>query len=202
LNPTTGKTGGKTIFSSKDNDAPVPPHAMEPKVDLNLATGRTLEPTYGMEPKVRSYEPKPWFDTRRSLKTRINELLDVDTIHPADIVHPMMADLIKQCCLPKKDKSPMMWMQRGQEVLNRCLVEKRRYQMTTDLKLFVPQKLFEILIFGWSKVAHREHVAQVRMKEILQLAIEEGKMDDTFLHTKLNIPRTARIASDVYPTVY
>ena len=164
--------------------------------------GQRQQQQHRKDSKERPFEPKPWFDTHRPLDVRINELLDVDTIHPADIVHPMMEDLIKQCCRATNGQNAIAGLQRGQEVLYRCLVEKRRYQMTTDLKLFVPQKLFQTLIFGWSKIAHKEYVAQARMKEIIQLAIEEGKMDDAFLHTKLSVPRTKRIASDIYPTVY
>jgi hypothetical protein len=169
------------------------------------------------------YDPKPWFDVRRPLEVRVKELLEIDTLHPADIVHPMMKDLIQQCCGRTSSSSSsssnrgskhynsnnynnnnnmtLEGLQRGQEVLDRCLVEKRRYQMTTQMKLFIPQALIQTILFGWCKVAQHEFVAQARMKEIVQLAIEEGKRDDLFLHTTLDIPRTKRIAAEVFPTV-
>ena len=172
------------------------------------ATSTTTEPMSHGGPAIISFEPKPWFDTRQSLDVRINELLNVETLHPADIVHPMMADFIRECCRSghiNRDRTNssgvIAGLQRGQEILDRCLVEKRRYQMSTNLKLFVPQQLFQILLFGWCKIAHKEIAAQARMKETLQLAIEEGKMDDAFLH-KLGILRTPRIASEVFPNVY
>jgi hypothetical protein len=137
---------------------------------------------------------KPWFDVRHPLEFRIKELLDSSSLHPADLIHPRMEDLLKGCCLLRT----LQGLQFGQDIIDRLLVEKRRYHVA-ELMVFVPEKLFRILLYGYANVAAQEVVAQSRMREIIQLAIEEGKTDLAYME-KHQCRVNSRTASEVFPT--
>jgi hypothetical protein len=137
---------------------------------------------------------KPWFDERRPLQLRIKDILDTPSLHPADLIHPRMEELLKECCLLKT----LQGLQFGQDIIDRLLVEKRRFHVS-DLKVFVPERLLRILLYGYATMASKETVAQSRMREIIQQGIEEGKMDRTYLQ-KFDQPISTRMASEVFPT--
>jgi hypothetical protein len=126
-----------------------------------------------------AYAPKPWLDGRRSLESRVRELLDVPTIHPADFHDPSMQDLVKQCC----QQGDLEGMQLAQNVIDRLLVEKRRLQ-ASGMNVFVPIHLIQTLLYGWAVLAADLRVAQGRMREVVQFAIDEAKQDVFFLGKK------------------
>jgi hypothetical protein len=137
---------------------------------------------------------KPWLDERRPLQLRIKDILDAPSLHPADLIHPKMEELLKECCM----LGTLQGLQFGQDIVDRLLVEKRRFHVL-DYKVFVPERLLRILLYGYATVASKEVVAQSRMREILQQGIDEGKVDRAFLQ-KFDPPITKRMASEIFPT--
>jgi hypothetical protein len=149
------------------------------------------------DPVVKNLEGdiiKPWLDERRALQLRIKDILDAPSLHPADLIHPKMEDLLKECCL----LGTLQGLQFGQDIVDRLLVEKRRFHVL-DYKVFVPERLLRILLYGYANVASKEVVAQSRMREIVQQGVDEGKVDRSFLQ-KFDQPISKRMASEIFPT--
>lgn len=157
--------------------------------------------------------PKAWLDESRPVERRVQELLEASTVHPADF--SLLQGLVKQCC----QRGTLEGMQLAQDVMDRLLVEKKRWQQRqqsgssgvetllassppdgdknnndnktihstiTNMKtpiVIVPMNLFQTLLYGWACLAGNLRVAQTRMDQVLQLALEEAKQDDAAILT-------------------
>jgi hypothetical protein len=136
----------------------------------------TLRPT--SKPNAH-YLPKPWLDVNLSVESRVQELLEASDLHPADLHDDAMQDLVKKCCQIGNFEG----MQLAQDVVDRLLVEKKRLQ-ATGMTILVPVHLIQTLLYGWAVLASTLRVAEKRMREVLQLAIEEAKQDAATFATK------------------
>lgn len=149
------------------------PQPRHPRGGAPLSTERTPSSSSSAAP---SYQPKPWLDEKRSIESRVQELMEAPKLHPADLQEPSMLDLVKQCCR----LGNLEGMKLAQDVVDRLLVEKRRMQ-AADMIIHVPVQLHQTVLFGWASMALNHRVAPSRMREVLQLAVEEAKQDAAML---------------------
>lgn len=123
-----------------------------------------------------AYSVKAWLDTSRSLDARVWALTDAPKIHPAEITQGRLADLLTECCKLKS----LEGMQLAQEIMDRILVEKRRYR-DEEVDVFVPVELWSVILFGWVKIASSNDMALDRMIDLMKTIIGEAKADENHL---------------------
>lgn len=162
-------TGTSTVFRTATvlpiitNIARIPQH-------VQFSTLQSTSPT------TSPSKVKPWLDKTRSVEGRVQEIIEAPRLHAADFYDAAMQDLVKKCC----QLGNLEGMQLAQDVLDRLLVEKRRLQ-ATGIVISVPVDLIQTLLYGWAVLASTLRVAQDRMREVLQMAIEEAKQDDLMI---------------------
>lgn len=115
---------------------------------------------------------KPWLDPNRPLLTRVEQFVEAPRLHPADLASPLIADLVEQCCRLQSIEG----MQAAQEIVDRLLVEKRRWK-AQDVLVYVPASTLQLILYGWAVLCSSNDIALLRMKEVLVLVIEEAKED-------------------------
>jgi hypothetical protein len=117
---------------------------------------------------------KPWLDVRISLNERIQEFFKAHTIHKADLHAVEMRQLLELCC----KKSNLEGMDEAHGILERLFVEKRKHQKDDpNAEYSVDQSFVNTVMFGWVNLATKLRVAMVRMRELLDMAIDEAKHD-------------------------
>ena len=83
-------------------------------------------------------------------------------------------------------------MKLAHDILDRSLAEKRHYDLNTvtiengdsnntPLLFEVPLRLFKTILFGWCNLTTKGRVAQVRMRELVNLLLEVVKHDEQIL---------------------
>lgn len=127
---------------------------------------------------VTLHTPKAWLDKSRSLASRVKALMDTPKIHPTEISTRAsdLENLLTECCKLQS----LEGMQLAQEVMERVMVEKGRY-CDEQIEVFVPVTLWEVMLFGWAKMAKKQAVALERMRDIMDIIVEEGKNDQNRL---------------------
>ena len=143
-------------------------------------------------------EPKRiWLDPSLSLKERVNRFLnrDLGRLHPLD-VSLASVDLIRECCKLNNHKG----MQYGHDILERLLEEKHHinqfFHSNSDEEendhiddttgnssplakypIFISERPFKVLMYGWSNMSRKVKIAPDRMREILDRMIQEAQND-------------------------
>jgi hypothetical protein len=115
---------------------------------------------------------RPWFDQNRSIKLRVVELVEAPKLHPGDLDSGEIVDLIDQCCRLNSVEG----MQMAQEILDRLLVEKRRWK-GKGLIVQIPVDTLQTILYGWSVLCSSSLVARDRLNELLTLVVDEAKHD-------------------------
>jgi hypothetical protein len=136
----------------------------------------SLSPTHQDDQQKKEKKLPDWMDASRPLKTRVQEFLKSKTMHLADFTCSEVEDMIRGC----GKMGTLEGMELAQDIVDRLMVEKRRVQ-TTHPDICVPVKFIQVLLYGWATLASKQRVAQTRMKEILQLAIDEAHHDASVL---------------------
>jgi hypothetical protein len=126
---------------------------------------------------------KPWLDPQRILSARVEALVDSPWIHPAEFrVDSDLHELLLECCRLQSIQGQQM----AQEIMERLLWEKTRLnnqqkeeegESAAAAVVYIPERFWQNLIFGWSKLAGKLRVARLHMQENLQSAIEAAKED-------------------------
>jgi hypothetical protein len=130
----------------------------------------TSEPSPPASPP--SLPNKPWFDQNRSINSRVIDLVEASRLHPGDLDSGEIFDLIDQCCRLNSVEG----MQMAQEILDRLLVEKRRWK-DKGLVVQVPVGTLQTILYGWSVLCSSSLVARDRLNELLTLVVDEAKHD-------------------------
>ena len=114
-----------------------------------------------------------WMGPDSSLDQKMNSLLEAPPgdLHRLD-VHLQANDLIIECC----KRNTLIGMQQAHDILNRLLLEKR-----TSKSVMIAAEPFEIIMFGWAKLA--DSSASTKMRDVLTLMEKEYQYDlDHFDH--------------------
>lgn len=141
-----------------------------------LSMVEASSPAQHDEQEKKEKKKPEWMDVRRPLKTRVQEFLASNSVHLADFTCSEVEDMIRDC----SKMGSLEGMEMAQDIVDRLLVEKRRVQMSHP-DICVPVKFIQVLLYGWATLATKQRVAQTRMKEILQLAIDESHHDVSVL---------------------
>jgi hypothetical protein len=115
---------------------------------------------------------KPWFDQNRSLSARVADLVEAPRLHPGDLDSGEIVDLISQCCRLNSVEG----MQLAQEILDRLLVEKRRWK-AKDVVVEMPVSTIQTIMYGWALLCSSSNIARDRMNDLLTLVVDEAKHD-------------------------
>lgn len=117
---------------------------------------------------------KPWLDPNVPLDDRVHEFLKARKIHKADFHAVEMKKLLEDCC----KKGSLEGMEEAHSILERLYVEKRNEQKLDPTSGYsIDQSFISTVLFGWVNLATKLRVAQVRMRELLDTAIDEVKHD-------------------------
>lgn len=117
---------------------------------------------------------KPWLDARVPLDDRVQEFLKAHTIHKADLHAKEMRQLLEDCC----KKGSLEGMDEAHTILERLFVEKRNHQkLDPKSEYCVDQSFVNTVMYGWVNLATKLRVAIIRMRELLDMAIDEAKHD-------------------------
>ena len=145
----------------------------------NSTTNTTL-------PKIPN---RPWLDRKLPLDVRVNKFVEVDMgqlgAHAVRFDAVALADV---CCR----SSGFAGMKLAHDILDRSLAEKRHFDLKivnhesnhgkqTPLLFEVPLRLFKTILFGWCNLTTKGRVAQVRMRELVNILLEVVKHDDIIL---------------------
>jgi hypothetical protein len=139
---------------------------------------------------------KPWLDPQRTLASRVDALLDSPWIHAAEFrVDSELHVLLLKCCRLQS----LPGLQMAQQIMERLLLEKTRLNAqqqeqsyttpsattatssddTFVVDVCIPERFWQNVIFGWSKLAGKLRVTRRHMKDNLVSAIEAAKSDWT-----------------------
>jgi hypothetical protein len=117
---------------------------------------------------------KPWLNATVPLNERIQEFLKSHTVHKADLHANEMRLLLADCC----KQGTLEGMEQAHSILERLYVEKRKHQKNDPTSEYsVDQSFVSTVLYGWVHLAFKLRVAMVRMRELLDLAIDEAKHD-------------------------
>jgi predicted RNase H-like HicB family nuclease len=132
-----------------------------------------------------SVNKRIWLDPNTPLVDRVNRVLtrNVGTLHPRDIILASV-DLIRE----SGKLNSFEGMQHAHDILDRILEEKRHVNEQGDRSVVViPEKVFKTLMYGWSNQAKHVKLAPQRMREILDLMIEEAEYDEQIKSERMKV---------------
>ena len=99
------------------------------------------------------------------------------TLHPLDIKLASV-DLIRECGKQKSFEG----LNQGHDLLDRLLEEKRYVNSMGGVdkqhQIVIPDRPFQVLMYGWSNLSRKVPFATQRMREIIDLMIEEAEYDE------------------------
>ena len=117
-----------------------------------------------------------WMDPESPLEQRVDRFINqpLGSIHHLDIKLTSL-DLIKECGKLKSFEG----MKNAQEILDRLIEEKKYVNNSEETTAFVviPDRPFQMVMYGWSNMCRKVKVAPQRMREVLDLMIQETEYD-------------------------
>eukprot|EP00980_Cylindrotheca_fusiformis_P001751 scaffold405_cov132-Cylindrotheca_fusiformis.AAC.3 len=120
-----------------------------------------------------------WLDPSTKLEVRVNKFVNrrLGTMHPLDI-RLASVDLIREC----GKLNSFEGMKYAHDILDRILEEKRyTHQSDSNSRslLFVAERPFQVLMYGWANLCQNVPLAPQRMREVLDLMVQEAEYDET-----------------------
>ena len=117
-----------------------------------------------------------WMDPDTPLEQRVDRYINqpLGSIHHLDIKLTSL-DLIKACGKLRSFEG----MKKAQDILDR-LVEEKRYvnnSHETITCIIIPDRPFKMVMYGWANMCRKVKVAPQRMREVLDLMIQEAEYD-------------------------
>lgn len=155
-----------------------------------------------------------YLDPKAPLEERITRFVNVKlgTMHPMDILLTSV-DLIRAGGKQRTFEG----MKFAHDVLDRIIEEKHYFNAQTSLDgatpppytIVIPEGVFEVLMYGWSNLCRKVPFAPQRMREILDLMIQEAEYDEALKEERrirgFPIPENVRVhgqkPSDVDPAI-
>jgi hypothetical protein len=118
-----------------------------------------------------------WLDPKSPIKERVNRFVNtpLGTMHHLDIKIASI-DLIRQCGKLHSFEG----MKYAQDILDRLIEEKRHVNAAADNTwplIVVPDRPFQYVMYGWANLCKRVPFASQRMREVLDLMIQEATYD-------------------------
>ena len=174
----------------------VPPFSSPPAAAASAITSRYFSSEHNNEETTSSsHRPshipyRPWQDQRLPLDVRVNKFVEVELgelgYHAVAFDALALADV---CCRNKG--SGFVGMKLAHDVLDRSLAEKRHFDLNltgrdqdtnSNSSLFgVPLQLFKTILYGWCNLATKGKIAEVRMRELMDLVLEVARHDTEIL---------------------
>ncbi len=117
-----------------------------------------------------------WMDPEHPLEQRVDRFVNqpLGSIHHLDIKLTSL-DLIKEC----GKLSSFEGMKKAQEILDR-LIEEKKYVNNSDETttiVIIPDRPFKMVMYGWANLCKKVKFAPQRMREVLDLMIQEAEYD-------------------------
>jgi hypothetical protein len=115
-------------------------------------------------------------DPNRSLKSRVQALMDAPKIHPKEMdnVDSNLCSLVIMCCKMRS----LEGMQLVTEIMERILVEKERCRQAELVNVVIPVKLWEKVLYGWVNLTRRHTFAVERMLAVMETVIQQAEEDE------------------------
>ena len=117
-----------------------------------------------------------WMDPKTPLEQRVKRFIDqpLGSIHHLDIKLTSL-DLIKSCGRQKSFEG----MKNAQDILDRLIEEKKYVNSLEETTIFViiPDRPFKMVMYGWANMCRTISFAPQRMREVLDLMIQEAEDD-------------------------
>jgi hypothetical protein len=119
-----------------------------------------------------------WLDPSTKLEDRVNKFLSrrLGTMHPLDIKLASV-DLIREC----GKMNSFEGMKYAHDVLDRILEEKRYAHQSDNNNrslVLLSERPFQVLMYGWANLCQSVPLAPQRMREVLDLMIQETEYDE------------------------
>jgi pentatricopeptide repeat protein len=119
-----------------------------------------------------------WLDPSTKLEDRVNKFLNrrLGTMHPLDIKLASV-DLIREC----GKMNSFEGMKYAHDILDRILEEKRYAHQSDNNNrslVFLSERPFQVLMYGWANLCQSVPLAPKRMREVLDLMIQETEYDE------------------------
>lgn len=143
-------------------------------------------------PLTETNSVPPWMDTRKNLQRRVDCLIEADRIQPFHFT--TLESLMRECCR-KQQGSSLVGLQMAHDILDRLFVEKRRLLEEERAVVTIPSRLIQMVVFGWAVISDQRNVAFFRMKELLQLAVEQASIDRRIFEKALADPESFTLGS-------
>lgn len=136
-----------------------------------------------------------WLDPSTKLEGRVNKFVNrrLGTMHPLDI-RLASVDLIREC----GKMNSFEGMKYAHDILDRILEEKRCIHQSDNQNqsiVFVAERPFQVLMYGWANLCQSVPLATQRMREVLDLMIQEAEYDDK---VKRELKSTGKMDDDTF----
>lgn len=128
-----------------------------------------------------STQKRIWLDPNTTIQDRVNRFVNqrLGTLHPLDITLASV-DLIRECGKMKSFEG----MKYAHDILDRLLEEKRHVNSASYSNnskqhqlVWISERPFKVLMYGWANLCQTTPLAPQRMREIIELMIQEAEYD-------------------------
>lgn len=123
-----------------------------------------------------------WMDPETPLEQRVNRFINqpLGSIHHLDIKLTSL-DLIRACGKRKSFEG----MKNAQDILDRLIEEKKYVNNSQDpaALVIIPDRPFKMVMYGWANMCRKVAFAPQRMREVLDLMMQEAEYDKKLLES-------------------
>jgi hypothetical protein len=138
-----------------------------------------------------------WLDPQAPIQDRVSRFVNqpLGSLHPLD-VKLASVDLIRECGKLKSFNG----MKLAQDILDRLIEEKRHVNLQTPTwpPTVIPDRPFKMVMYGWSNLCRKVQFAPQRMRDVLDLMIQESEYDKT---TRRAVEAAMKERGEAFPPV-
>ena len=153
-----------------------------------------------IEQNVPDYHVKRiWMGNNASLPERIGRFINrpLGTLHPLDIKLSSI-ELIREC----GKLNSFEGMKHAQDLLDRMIEEKKHVHLEDGSSIIVPDRPFQMVMYGWANLCKKVSFAPQRMREVLALMIHESEYDNAIIKQNRKVSVVKKIGSHSYNDVF
>ena len=149
-----------------------------------------------MDDDDQSDKDRIWMDPQAPLEERVNRFINLPLgeIHHLDIKLTSL-ELIKAC----GKQNSFEGMKNAQDVLDRLIEEKKYVNNSPETAVtsfvVIPDRPFKMVMYGWANMCRKVELAPQRMREVLDLMIQEAEYDKKISET---VDSSTRIEEQSY----
>jgi hypothetical protein len=124
----------------------------------------------------RHAKKRIWLDPHTPVRDRVGRFVNqtLGSLHPLDVTLASV-DLIREC----GKLNSFEGMALAQDVLDRLIEEKRHGNLRTWPPIVISDRPFKMVMYGWANLCHKVRFAPQRMRDVLDLMIQEANYDKT-----------------------